>query len=194
LSRLQLRPVVGLSALHILNSLASIESGTRLLINGATGGIGMFLIQLAKKKGAIVTAVTSSKGIVMAKKWGADEIVDYKTENIQATNQRYDAIVDLSGKLSFKQSKPLLNPGATFITTLPGLQTMARSFFNNLFSSTKYKVLVLKPTNDNLKGLAGLIEDGLDVVVEKEYPITAVNAAYEAVAQGGIVGKAVITV
>jgi hypothetical protein len=71
---------------------------------------------------------------------------------------------------------------------------MAGSFFNNLFSSTKYKVLVLKPTNDNLKVLAGLLEDGLDVVVEKVYPITAAKSAYEEVAQGGIVGKAVITV
>jgi hypothetical protein len=60
-----------------------------------------------------------------------------------------------------------LNPGATFITTIPGLKTMAGSFLNNLFSATKYKVLILKPTNNSLKSLAGLIEDGLDIVVEK---------------------------
>ena len=187
-------PVVGLSALQILDKLTAVQSGTRLLINGATGGIGMFLIQLAKKKGAIVTAVTGSKGMVMADGWGADEVTDYTTQNIFADNRRYDVVVDLSGKLSFKKAKSLLNPGATFITTIPGLKTLAGSFFNNLFSATKYKVLVLKPANDGLKALARLIEGGLDIVVEKVYPITSARSAYEEVARGGLTGKAVITV
>jgi NADPH:quinone reductase-like Zn-dependent oxidoreductase len=187
-------PVVGASALQILNTLASVKNGTRLLINGATGGIGMFLTQLAKKRGAVVTAVTSSKGVVLAKKWGADEVIDYKAQNILATDKRFDVVADLSGKLSFNNAKPLLNAGATFITTIPGLKTLAGSFLNNLFSATKYKVLILKPTNNSLKLLAGFIEDGLDIVVEKVYPITAVKAAYEEVAKGGIIGKAVITV
>jgi NADPH:quinone reductase-like Zn-dependent oxidoreductase len=187
-------PVVGASALQILNTLASVKNGTRLLINGATGGIGMFLTQLAKKRGAVVTAVTSSKGVVLAKKWGADEVIDYKAQNILATDKRFDVVADLSGKLSFNNAKRLLNAGGTFITTIPGLKTLAGSFLNNLFSATKYKVLILKPTNNSLKLLAGFIEDGLDIVVEKVYPITAVKAAYEEVAKGGIIGKAVITV
>jgi NADPH:quinone reductase-like Zn-dependent oxidoreductase len=187
-------PVVGASALQILNTLASVKNGTRLLINGATGGIGMFLTQLAKKRGAVVTAVTSSKGGVLAKKWGADEVIDYKAQNILATDRRFDVVADLSGKLSFNNAKRLLNAGATFITTIPGLKTLAGSFFNNLFSETKYKVLTLKPTNSTLKSLAGFIEDGLDIVVEKVYPITAVKAAYKEIAKGGIIGKAVITV
>jgi NADPH:quinone reductase-like Zn-dependent oxidoreductase len=186
--------VVGLSALQILDKLSSVKSGTRILINGATGGIGMFLIQLAKKKGAIVTAVTSSKGMVMAKKWGADEIIDYRTQNILSLRKTFDVLVDLSGKLSFKDSKSLLNPRATFITTIPGLKTIIGSFLNNLFSATKYKLLILKPADDSLNLLAGLIEDGLDIIVEKVYPITAAKSAYEEVALGGIVGKAVITV
>ena len=187
-------PVAGLSALQLVNGLAPIKSGTRLLVNGATGGIGMFLIQLAKKRGAIVTGVTSSKGIVMAKNWGADETIDYKTQSIFAPNHRYDVVIDLSGKLSFKASKSLLTARATFITTIPGIKAMAGSFLNNLFSATKYKVLVLKPTADSLKTLAGIIEEGLDIVVEKVYPIAAAKSAYEEVARGGVVGKAVITV
>lgn len=187
-------PVVGLSALHIVDKLSTIKRGTSILINGATGGIGMFLIQLAKKKGATVTAITSSKGMAIAKKWGADEILDYKTQDIFAATKRYDVVVDLSGKLSFKSSKSLLNPQATFITTLPGLQTMAGSFINNLFSATKYKVLVLKSTPDSIQSLASLIDEGIDIVVEKQYPITAASAAYKEVAQGGLVGKAVIIV
>jgi hypothetical protein len=71
---------------------------------------------------------------------------------------------------------------------------MAGSFLNNLFSATKYKVLVLKPTADSLKTLAAIIEEGLDIVVEKVYPIAAAKSAYEEVARGGVVGKAVITV
>jgi NADPH:quinone reductase-like Zn-dependent oxidoreductase len=187
-------PVAGLSALQILGKLSALKSGTSILINGATGGIGMFLTQLAKKRGALVTAVTSSKGMMIAKKWGADEAIDYNTQNIFSANKKYDIVVDLSGKLSFKNAQSLLNPRATFITTIPGLKTIAGSFLNNLFSATKYRLLILKPANDSLKSLAHLIEEGLDIVVEKVYPITPAKTAYEEVARGGIIGKAVITV
>jgi NADPH:quinone reductase-like Zn-dependent oxidoreductase len=187
-------PVVGLSALQILDKLSSITSGTRLLINGATGGIGMFLLQLAKKRGAVITAVTGSKGVAVAKKWGADEVIDYKTQNILRVNQQFDVVVDLSGKISFKDAKPLLHPRATFVTTLPGLKTIAGSYLNNLFSATKFKVLILEPAKGSLNLLAGLIRDGLDIVVEKQYPMTAAQAAYNEVAQGGLTGKAVITI
>jgi NADPH:quinone reductase-like Zn-dependent oxidoreductase len=187
-------PVVGLSALQILDKLSSITSGTRLLINGATGGIGMFLLQLAKKRGAVITAVTGSKGVAVAKKWGADEVIDYKTQNILRVNQQFDVVVDLSGKLSFNDAKPLLHPRATFVTTLPGLKTIAGSYLNNLFSATKFKVLILEPAKGSLNLLAGLIRDGLDIVVEKQYPMTAAQAAYNEVAQGGLTGKAVITI
>jgi NADPH:quinone reductase-like Zn-dependent oxidoreductase len=187
-------PVVGLSALQILNTLSSSESGTRLLINGATGGIGMFLTQLAKKRGATVTAVTGPKGIVMAKRWGADEIIDYTTENSLAVRKRFDVVVDLSGKLFFKDSKSLMNPKATFITTIPGFKAITGSFLNNLFSATKYRVLILKPSNSNLNLLASLIENGLDIIVEKVYPMITATAAYDEVARGGFVGKAVIKI
>jgi len=187
-------PVVGLSALNILNKLSDVKIRTKILINGASGGIGMFLTQLAKKKGAIVTAVTSSKGIGIVKKWGADTVVNYRTHSILDTNQRYDVVVDLSGQLTFKKAKRLLNPAATFITTLPGLKTMAGSFFNNLFSTTKYKVLVLKPTHADLQALAALISEGLDIVVDKSFPISDTRSAYKTVAQQGLIGKAVITV
>jgi NADPH:quinone reductase-like Zn-dependent oxidoreductase len=185
---------VGLSALQIIDKLTTMKSGTKILINGATGGIGIFLTQLAKKRGAVITAVTGARGMMIAKKWGADEVIGYKTQPIFSANKKYDVVVDLSGKFSFKDAKSLMHHGTTFITTIPGLKTMTGSFLNNLCSATKCKVLILKPTNDSLKSLAHLIEEGLDIVVEKVYPMTDVRSAYDEVARGGILGKAVITV
>jgi NADPH:quinone reductase-like Zn-dependent oxidoreductase len=185
-------PVVGLSALHILNKLSNIKSGTSLLINGATGGIGMFLTQLAKKKGAIVTAVASTKGIEIAQGWGADEIIDYKKQNVLSLSKTFDVVVDLSGRLGFKDAKGLLKPQGIFIATIPGLKTIIGSFINNIFSAKKYKVLILKPASGDLELLADSIEDKLDITVEKTYPMTSVKEAYTEVAKGGLLGKAVI--
>jgi NADPH:quinone reductase-like Zn-dependent oxidoreductase len=175
-----------------LNKLSNIKSGTSILINGATGGIGMFLTQLAKKKGAIVTAVASTKGIEIAQGWGADEIIDYKKQNVLSLSKTFDVVVDLSGRLGFKDAKGLLKPQGIFIATIPGLKTIIGSFINNIFSAKKYKVLILKPASGDLELLADSIEDKLDITVEKTYPMTSVKEAYTEVAKGGLLGKAVI--
>jgi NADPH:quinone reductase-like Zn-dependent oxidoreductase len=154
----------------------------------------MFLTQLAKKKGAIVTAVTSSKGIMVAKRWGADEVIDYKVQNYLSLHKTFDVVVDLSGKFSFKDSKSLLNPQATFISTIPGIKAIVGSFINNIFSGKKYNVLILKPTTEYLNLLSDLIDNKLDIIVERTYPIASVKAAYNEVAKGGLLGKAVIIV
>ena len=186
-------PVVGSSALQIFSKLVSAESGTEILVNGATGGIGMIVTQLAKQKGARVTAFTSSKGIILAKQWGADEVFDYKKQNILSVGKTFDVVVDLSGKLSFNDAKSLLKAQGTFISTIPSLKAIIGSFLNNIFPGKKVRVLLLKPTRDDLDLLVKLAQDGLDIIVDKTYPITNVKAAYDEVAKGGLLGKAVIT-
>jgi NADPH:quinone reductase-like Zn-dependent oxidoreductase len=187
-------PVVGSSALQILDKLVSIKNGTKILINGATGGIGMLFTQLASKSGATVTAVASLKGSELAKKWGADETIDYKTKNILSIHKKFDVVIDLSGKLTFKKAKPLLKSQAVFVNTIPSLKAIIGAFINNIFSRKKYKVLILKPTAGYLKSLALLTEEGLDIIVDRSYPLTSVKEAYSEVARGGILGKAVIVI
>jgi len=187
-------PVTGLSALQIIDQLAAIGSGQDLLINGATGGIGMFAVQIAKRRGARVTAVVSTKGTKLATRWGADRVIDYSKEDIRFTDQRFDAVIDLSTGLKFKAAKKLMKSKSTFVSTLPSPVALIYSFFNNLFSSQKIKVLILKPNPNGLNTLADLTRSGLEIFIDKVYAIANVKEAYCESSKGKIMGKSVIIV
>jgi NADPH:quinone reductase-like Zn-dependent oxidoreductase len=187
-------PVTGLSALQIIDQLAAIGSGQDMLINGATGGIGMFAVQIAKRRGARVTAVMSTKGTALAAQWGADRVIDYSKEDIRLTDQRFDAVIDLSTRLTFKAAKKLMKSKATFVSTLPSPVALMYSFFNNLFSSRKMKILILKPNLSRLNTLSDLTRSGLEIFIDKVYAVTNVREAYSESSKGKIMGKSVITV
>ncbi|GAB3907755.1 NAD(P)-dependent alcohol dehydrogenase [Larkinella knui] len=185
-------PVTGLSALQISDELAAVGPNQNVLINGATGGIGLFAVQIAKKRGARVTAVVSTNGVAAAKKWGADTVVDYTKQPISQLNQRFDAVIDLSTKLSFKDAKSLMNRKAVFVSTLPSPLTLIYSFLNNLFSGQKYKVLILKPTVERFMTLTNLAEGDLQIVLDKTYSLTNVKEAYGESRRDKRIGKSVI--
>ena len=185
-------PVTGLSALQIIDQLAAVGPNQDVLINGATGGIGVFSVQIAKKRGARVTAVVSTKGVAEATKWGADTVVDYTKQSIQLLKQRFDAIIDLSTKLSFTEAKSLMKPKTVFVSTLPSPLTLVYSFVNNLVSGQKFKVLIVKPTVEGLNTLAKLAEADLQIVLDKTYSITNVREAYQEARRGKLIGKSII--
>jgi NADPH:quinone reductase-like Zn-dependent oxidoreductase len=185
-------PVTGLAALQIIDQLAAIGPGQEVLINGATGGVGLFAIQLAKKRGARVTAVAGPAGLPRATQLGADSVVDYTRQDIRQLTQRFDTIIDLSDKLAFKAAKKLLKPRATFVSMLPSPQGLLLSFLHNLFSAKKRRTLILKPTAAGLRTLAALTQDGLQIPVEKVYPLASVRQAYQETSRGQVKGKAVM--
>jgi NADPH:quinone reductase-like Zn-dependent oxidoreductase len=185
-------PVAGLAALQLVDQLAAVRQGHEVLINGATGGVGLFAIQVAKQRGARVTAVAGPAGVQRASQLGADLAVDYTKQDIGLLTQRFDTIIDLSDKLTFKAAKKLLKPRATFINTLPSPQGLVFSFFHNLFSARKRKILILKPTAASLNALAALAQDGLQIPIEKVYTLANVRQAYQETSQGKVKGKAVV--
>jgi NADPH:quinone reductase-like Zn-dependent oxidoreductase len=185
-------PVAALSALQIIDQLAATGQGHEVLINGAAGGVGMFAIQLAKKRGARVTAVVGPAGMQRATQLGADVVIDYTRQDIRQLTQRFDTIIDLSDKLTFKAAKKLLKSRATFINTLPSPQGLIVSFLHNLFSSRKRKILILKPTPAGLNTLAVLAQDGLQMPVEKVYDLANIRQAYQETSRGKVKGKAVV--
>ncbi|MES2277217.1 MAG: NAD(P)-dependent alcohol dehydrogenase [Bacteroidota bacterium] len=186
-------PVTGLSALEIIDQLAAIGPNQEVLINGASGGIGVFAVQIAKQRGAKVTAVAGTQGIAVAKDLGADTVVDYTVQDIFSLDQKFDAFIDLSTKVSFAAAKKLMKKKATFITTLPSPLTLLHSFFNNLFPGKKFKVLNLKPTPHNLDQLTALVKNGLKIRLDKQYSISEVRRAYQEARHGKTIGKSVIT-
>ena len=187
-------PVTGLSALQIVKQLASVKKGDDVLINGATGGVGMFTLQIAKKQGANITTVTSTKGVALAKKWGADIALDYTQQNIFDYDKQFDVIIDLSDKLPFRSAKKIMKSPAIFVNTAPALKAIVGSFLHNLFSSKKHKILFLKSSREQLNELAELAKGGLDIMVNKSYPLSDVKEAYKEISKNGVMGKAVINV
>ncbi|NEU70380.1 NAD(P)-dependent alcohol dehydrogenase [Spirosoma agri] len=185
-------PVTGLSALQIIDQLAKVGANQDVLINGATGGIGVFAVQIAKKRGARVTAVVSTKGVAEAKRWGADTVIDYTRQDSKLLGQTFDAVIDLSTKLSFTEAKNLMKRKAIFVSTLPSPLTLLHSFINNLFSGQKLTILILKPTVDGFNTLTHLAEAGLQIVLDKTYSFTNVREAYREARQGKLIGKSVI--
>lgn len=185
--------VVGSAALQIFRTLVGLKKGTEVLINGASGGIGMFATQIAKMGGGIVTTVVGESGIQAVKDWGADFIVNYRKEDVLKGNKQYDVIIDLSGKMPFSDAKQIMKHSSVYIHTAPGPKQIISSFFINLFSGKKYKLLMLKPSPKHLAELRGYAESGMEIVVSKVYPFNSFNKAYTEAPNGKFIGKAVIT-
>jgi NADPH:quinone reductase-like Zn-dependent oxidoreductase len=180
-------PVVGSAALQLFDKLLQVRPGMQVVINGAGGGIGPLAIQLAKKAGAIVTAVVGPAALDMVSKLGTDVVVNYQQENILTSRKTFDAVIDLSGKITYRAAKPILKKKGVYVNTSPGLKEMIGS----LFAGGRYKLLLLKPSVAYLEKLATA---GLQVFISKRYDFRDYRKAYDEVKKGSIPGKAVFVV
>ena len=185
-------PVVGECAFNVFDKLIAVKKGSEVLINGATGGIGMYVTQIAKQRGAIVTAVVSPKGIALVQKWGVDFVVNYREIDILTAGKQYGVVVELSDKLLFKQAKAIMKPTATYVASLPIPLEILSGLVNNLFSSKKYKLLGTPVKPAYMAALANDAANGaIDIVIGKAYPLTAFKEAYAETAHGKFVGQGI---
>jgi NADPH:quinone reductase-like Zn-dependent oxidoreductase len=184
--------VTGSAALQILDKLVTIGKGSEVLINGATGGIGMFLVQLIKGQGGIVTSVVSENGLALAHQWKSDFVIDYRKENVIISEKKYDVVIDLSGKMPFRIAKSIMKPSSTYVNTIPSPKEIIGSMVNNLIARKKYKVLVLKPSVSYLEAMAKEAKNGLDIIIGESYHFASFKNAYREATQRQILGKAVI--
>jgi NADPH:quinone reductase-like Zn-dependent oxidoreductase len=187
-------PIVGAAAVTALEKMGEINTNTQILVNGATGGFGMFLLQLLKQKGANVTAVTSTKAADFAWKWGASSVIDYNRENILARQKTYDVVIDLSGKMGYKNAKQIMKPKSLFLNPTPRPIDIPFSIFKNLFTSKKHIVILSQPSSKNMDVLLNAISNGVKIEVSKVFPFTQSMQAYRYAESGGIIGKAAIEV
>jgi NADPH:quinone reductase-like Zn-dependent oxidoreductase len=187
-------PIVGAAAATAVEKMGNINAGTKILVNGATGGFGMFLLQLLKQKGAIITAVTSTKAIDYARKWGADEIIDYTKANVLTQNNTYDIIIDLSGKMGYAKARKIMKPKALFLNPTPKPIEIPTSFFKNLFTGKKHITILSGPTPTNIGLLLKAINAGLQIQVSKTFPFVQSKEAYHYAEQGSYIGKVAIEI
>ena len=187
-------PVVGTAAVTVLEKIGHINSQTSILVNGATGGFGMFLLQLLKQKGAHVTAVTSSKGIEFAKKWGANSVIDYAKEDVLFQKTTYDIVIDLTGKMGYKNARQIMKPKAMFLNPTPKPIEIPLSLFNNLFTSKKHIVILASPSTKYTDVLLSAVKNELDIEVNKVFPFAQYKEAYQYAEQGGYIGKVAVEI
>jgi NADPH:quinone reductase-like Zn-dependent oxidoreductase len=187
-------PLGGLEALHFLRQ-GNIQSGGKVLINGAGGSIGTFAIQLAKYFGAEVTAVDSTGKLDMLRSIGADQVIDYTQEDFTKSGQTYDVIFDVVGKSSFSGSIRSLKQNGRYLLANPGRSEMAQGRRTSRRSSKKVIAGNASYSPEDLIFLKELIEAGkIKSVIDRYYPLEQTAEAHRYVETGQKQGNVVITV
>ena len=183
-------PIAAGTAWTVLFDAANVRAGQKVLIQGGSGGVGIFAVQLAKLAGAHVIATTSGPNVAMVKSLGADEVVDYRAVDVASTVKDVDLVVDCVGGETLKRSFGLLRKGGLLITIVaPPDEALA-----------KQHGVTARFERGNMNGIrlqeiSGLIDAGkLKVVIEKELPLAQAKAAHELSESGRARGKIILRV
>jgi NADPH:quinone reductase-like Zn-dependent oxidoreductase len=184
----------GITTLSFLKEMANIQSGQRILVNGASGGVGVFAVQLATYFGAEVTGVCSTKNVNLVQSLGADRVIDYTKEDFtKETDRKYDIIFDVVGKSSFGKCKKVLTEEGIYINIVPTY----RLFFQMFWTSKKAKKKVITGiarNNDYLVLLRDLIDSKrIRVVIDRKYSLEQAVEAHSYAEKGHKVGSVVLT-
>lgn len=192
-------PLAGVTALHALRDVGQVSAGQSVLINGASGGVGTFAIQLAKYFGAEVTAVCSSKKVGQARLLGADHVVDYTQQDFTRSGVQYDLIVAVNGSRSIFNYRRALSQQGRYAMVGGGVgqlfQALLLGPWLSLAGGRKMLAVSSKPNQKDLLLLKELLESGkIKPVIDKYFPLSDVPDAIRYVEAGHASGKVVITV
>ena len=190
-------PMAAVTALQGLRK-GQIHSGQKVLINGASGGVGMFAVQIAKSFGAEVTAVCSTRNLGLARSIGADHVIDYTSEDFSRSGQRYDLILAANGYRSISEYRRVLTPTGTYVMTGGAMaqlsEVMLKGPWISMTGSQKMGNLLAKPNKQDLAFIKELLEAGKVVpVIDRCYPLSEVADAIRYLEEGHAQGKVVIT-
>jgi len=187
-------PTCGFMALQGLRDKGNIKSGQQVLINGASGGVGTFAVQIAKSFGANVTGVCSTRNLELVKSIGADKVIDYTKEDFTKNGESYDLIFDVVAKSSFSKCKNSLKPEGIYVSTVFGLRPILRKFWTSMTSSKKMIPYLGKPSKEDIIFVRDLIEAGkVKPVIDRVYPLSEVAEAHRYMEKGHARGKVIIT-
>ena len=184
------------TALTFLRDIANVQPGQTVLINGASGSVGGYAVQLAKHLGAHVTGVCSTRNMDHVTSLGAEDVVDYTATSFTVNGKRYDVIFDAVGANSFSRCKASLTPTGRYLTTAPSLAAIAWMLVTAIRRGKKAKFAAtgLMQTNDNLTFLTELHDIGaLAPIIDRSYELTQITEAHRYVETGRKTGTALIT-
>lgn len=195
-------PLAGTTALQGLRDVAGVKRGERVLINGASGGVGTFAVQIAKALGAQVTAVCSSRNRELVLSIGAADVVDYSREDFTAAGRRYDVVLDLIGNRSLSELRRALAPKGRLVLASSGssrvwgpIGQLLRGLALSPFVGQQLKPLIATASGSSLLALTELIESGeVTPVIQRSYPLAETREAVQQLSDHHAQGKIVIVV
>lgn len=187
-------PYAAVTALVMLRRLGGLQPGHRVLVNGAGGGVGDLAVQVAKALGAHVTAVCSARSFARMRELGVDACVDYRTEDVTGSDQRWDIVLDTSGTLRFRRCRRILAPAGTFVPLDVAAGDLWHVLFSGVFGRKRAKVAVAMGDAALLDEVAGLLaRDAIRPLVRATFPMDQIAAAHAEAERRGVDGAVVVT-
>jgi NADPH:quinone reductase-like Zn-dependent oxidoreductase len=196
-------PVAALTALQGLRDKGQLQPGQKVLINGASGGVGTFAVQIAKALGAEVTGVCSTRNVDLARSLGADHVIDYTHQDFTRNDRSYDLMLDVAGSRPWSECRRVLNPEATLVIVgapkgnrlMGPLSRIVRLRLAALRGSQKAVFFIAKFNKPDMAVLRELLEAGkVNPVVDRRYELSEIADALRYLGEGHAQGKIVITV
>ncbi len=194
--------IAGLTALQGLRDQGRLKAGEKVLINGASGGVGTFAVQIAKTLGAEVTGVCSTRNVEMVKSLGADHVIDYKNEDFTKGTERYDLILDMVGNRSLNECRGVLKPEGRYVMVggqsgrwIAPMDRALRATILSLFVDQEMGMMLSEAKKEDLATLRDLMESGkVTPVIDRRYALAEVPEAIRYLEEGHARGKVVIDV
>ena len=196
--------IAGITALQAVRDKGKVQPGHKVLINGASGGVGTFAVQVAKSYGADVTGVCSTRNVDMVRSLGADRVVDYTREDFTKSSERYDVIIDNVANHSLLENRRVLKPKGIYVLIGGGgpseqgligpLAKPIKAMLLSPFVSQKMGMMMADPSNKDLTILGDMMQSGkLKPVIDRTYKLSEVPEAIRYLEQGHARGKVIIT-
>lgn len=187
-------PLAGLTALQGLRDDCQLQSGQRVLIIGASGGVGTYAVQIAKAMGAEVTAVCSGANMELVKTLGADRVIDYTQENVFETETPYDAIYDVVGSQRFSKGRKTLSKTGHYVAAVPSAGVISGMFIGNRWRRQQARFVMCKSSGADLDRLRAWVEQGLlRSVIDSTFPLQDIVQAHQRIESKRSRGKVIIT-
>jgi NADPH:quinone reductase-like Zn-dependent oxidoreductase len=194
--------IAAITALQALRDHGKLQAGQKVLINGASGGVGTFAVQIAKALGAEVTAVCHTRNVELIRSLGADHMIDYTKEDFTRNGKRYDLLLDIAGSHAWRDYKRVLNPNANFVIVggpkgnraIGPLMHVIKIRLAALSASQKVSFFVASFKREDFLLLKEMFERGqVKPVVEKTYPLAKISEAMRHLGTGHAKGKIIVT-
>jgi NADPH:quinone reductase-like Zn-dependent oxidoreductase len=194
--------IAGVTALQALRDKGRLEPGQKVLINGASGGVGTFAVQIAKSMGAEVTGVCSTRNVEMVRSIGADHVIDYKKDDYTKGDQRYDLIIDMVGNHSLSKNRQVLTPAGALVMVggatgnwLSALAEPLKALIYSKFVDQQFVMILAELNQEDLVIIGNMIAAGaVTPVVDRRYPLSEIASAIEYSEDGHARGKIIIEV